>query len=63
MQEAQETQLQSLGWEDPLEWERSRKFHGQRSLVESMGSQRVGHDGMTVHMHEYLGNHHENQTG
>ena len=45
----QETQVQSLGWEDPLEkgmathssllaWE----FHGQR--LYSMGSQRVRHD-------------------
>ena len=34
----QETPIQSLGWEDPLEWLHSpvllpREFHGQRSLV------------------------------
>ena len=41
MQEKQETQVQSLGWEDPLEKVDSNplqyscleKFHGQRSLV------------------------------
>ena len=37
MQETQETQVQSLGWEDPLEEETAPtflpgKFHGQRSL-------------------------------
>ena len=48
--EMQEMKVQSLDWEDPLEkgmathssipdW----KSHGQRSLVGSMGSQRVGH--------------------
>ena len=40
MQEIQETQVQSLGWEDLLEEEMAThfsilagKFHGQRSLV------------------------------
>ena len=40
MQEEQETQVQSLGWEDPLEEEMAThfsilawKFHGQRSLA------------------------------
>ena len=40
MQEIQETWVQSLGWEDPLEegWQPTPvffpgKFHGQRSLV------------------------------
>ena len=35
----QDTQVRSLGWEDPLEWKQlptpvffPRKFHGQRSL-------------------------------
>ena len=50
---AQETQVRSLGGEDPLEKGMAtpssvlaREFHGQRSLgeVKSMGSQRVGHD-------------------
>ena len=45
----QGTQVQSMGWEDPLEKEMDPtlvflpgEFHGQRSLA-SMGSQRVGH--------------------
>ena len=40
MQETQETQVQSLGWEDPMEKEMAThssilagKSHGQRSLV------------------------------
>ena len=40
MQETQETGVQSLGWEDPLEEEMATqssilawKFHGQRSLA------------------------------
>ena len=53
MQETLETQVQSLGSEDPLEEEMATyssilagKSHGQRSLVgyQSMGSQRVIHD-------------------
>ena len=50
----QETQVRSLGWEDPLEKEMAThssilawRSHGQRSLVgysQSMGSRRVGHD-------------------
>ena len=49
----QETQIQSLGQEDPLETEMAthtsipawRNPHGQRSLVGySMGSQKVRHD-------------------
>ena len=49
-----ETQVRSLGWEDPLEKEMAihystpGKSHGQRSLVGSMGSQRVGHDWATL---------------
>ena len=47
----QETQFQSLGWEDSLEevWQLTPaflpgEFHGQRSLTGSMESQRVGHN-------------------
>ena len=54
----QEAWVWSLGWEDPLEKEMAThpstawKSHGQRSLVagswlQSMGSQRVGHDWAT----------------
>ena len=52
----QETQVRSLGWEDPLE--RGMSTHASilawRILwteepggLQSMGSQRVGHDGVT----------------
>ena len=52
IQEVQETQVQSLGWKDPLEKEMQPtpvflpgEFHGQRSLVGcSPGLQRVRHD-------------------
>ena len=37
----QETQLQSLGWEDPLE--KDMATHS-KILAQRMGSQRVGHD-------------------
>ena len=49
----QETQVQSLGWEDPLdkEWQPAPvflpgEFHGQRNLADysPLGSQRVGHN-------------------
>ena len=53
MQETQETQVRSLGWEDPLEKEMAThtsilawripwtvEFGG----LQSMGSQRLGHD-------------------
>jgi len=46
----QETQVRSLGWEDPLEKEKAtpvslpEKSHRQRRLLQSMGLQRVGHD-------------------
>ena len=53
MQKMQETQVQSLGWEDPLEtemathsslfaWKTPRTEEPGR--LQSMGSQRVGHD-------------------
>ena len=50
-----ETQVRSLGWEDPLEKEMAtppvllpRKFHGWRSLVGySPWGHRVGHDLVT----------------
>ena len=47
----QETQVQSLGGEDPLEKEMATtqvfvpgEFHGQRNLTGFMGSQRVEHN-------------------
>ena len=47
----QETQVRSLGQEDPLKKEMAThsiflpgKSHGWRSLLQSMGSQRVGHN-------------------
>jgi len=59
MQEEQETQVQSLGWEDPLEEEMAThfsilawKFHGQRSLA---GYSPWGHKELdtTEHTHSY----------
>ena len=52
MQETQEMQFRSLGWEDPLEEEMAptpplpRKSHGQRNLVgySPWGHKRVKHD-------------------
>ena len=62
MQETQETQVRALGREYPLEQEIathsiffSGKSHRQRSL-ESIGSQRVGHDWVTKHTHKYGAN-------
>ena len=49
----QETQVQSLGWEDPLEKEMATHsstlawtipWTEERGRLQSMGSQRVGHD-------------------
>ena len=49
----QETQVQSLGWEDPLEKEMATHFSTlawkiprtkEPSRLQSMGSERVGHD-------------------
>ena len=53
MQEIQETQVQSLGWEDPLE--KGKATHSsilawrvlwteESGGLQSMGSRRVGHD-------------------
>ena len=59
MQEEQEMQVQSQGWEDPLEEEMAphfsilaRKFHGQRSLA---GYGLWGHKELdtTEHTHSY----------
>ena len=63
MQETQETWVQSLGWEGPLEKEMAThssifpgKFHGQSSLA---GCSPWGHkeSDMTEHIHKY---HHGN---
>ena len=44
-----ETQVQSLGWEDPLEKEMATlawkiPWTEEPGMLQSMGSQRVGHD-------------------
>ena len=53
MQEIQETRIQSLGWEDPLEEEMATysrivawkiPWTGEPGRLQSMGSQRVRHD-------------------
>ena len=58
VQEMQETQVQSLGQEDPLEWEKatcssilSWKIPGTEEPggLQSMESQRVGHNSVTEH--------------
>ena len=61
MQEKQEMQVWSLGWEDLLEEEMAtcssilawKNSHGQSSLAgySPWGSQRGGHDGVTRHAH------------
>ena len=59
LQETQETWVQSLSWEDPLEEEMAahssilaRRIHGQRSLegYSLMGLQRVRHELATEHI-------------
>ena len=40
----QETQVQSLGWEDPLEKEMVLLLMEECGGLQSMGSQRVRHD-------------------
>ena len=48
MQEIQETQVGSLGWEDPLEEETATHFSIlARKTSQSMGSQRAEHDRVT----------------
>ena len=52
MQEPQETQVQSLGWEDPMEKGRATPVYltgespwtEEPGRLQSMGLQRVGHD-------------------
>ena len=60
MQEMQETQVQSLGWEDSLEGELATHFSilaweipwtEKPGMLQSMGLQRVRHDGTTEHAH------------
>ena len=55
-----ETEVRSLGWEDPLEKEMATHsstlawkipWTGEPSGLQSMGSQRVGHDGATSQLH------------
>ena len=61
MQETQETQIRSLGWEDPLEREMATHFSilawkipwtEQAGKLQSMELQRVGHDFTTEHKHD-----------
>ena len=60
MQEMQEMQVQSLGWEDSLK--KGMATHSsiltwripwtqEPGRLQSLGSQRVGHDGVTEHTH------------
>ena len=61
MQETQETQIWSLGWEDPLEKEMATHFNilawkipwtEQAGQLQSMKLQRVGHDFTTERKHD-----------
>ena len=63
MQETQETQIQSLGLEDPLQKEMSTHssiltwgipWTEKPGGLQSMGSQRVGHDQACKHTHTYI---------
>ena len=58
-----ETRVQSLGWEDPLEKEMAThsSTHAWKipwmekpGGLQSMGSQRVGHDLVTEHTHVHI---------
>ena len=60
MQETQETQVQPLGWEDPLEKEKATgtgilawriPWTEEPGGLQCMGSQRVRHDWATEHAH------------
>ena len=72
MQEMQETWVQSLGWENPLE-EEMASSHARRiprteepGRLQTMGSQRVGHDWATEHTqhpHPHPHTHTHNPTG
>ena len=63
MQEVQETQIQSLGPEDPLEKEMAMHssiliweipWTEELGGLQSMGSQRVEHDGACKHTHIHI---------
>ena len=60
MQEMQETQVRSLGWEDPLEEEMATHSSifawiipptEELGWLQSIGSQRVGHDLVHIDIH------------
>ena len=51
----QETWLQSLGWEDPLEkGKATHSWPGESHGLQSMGSQRIGHNWATFTSTSYL---------
>ena len=60
MQETQEMQVRSLGWEDPLEKENDNPLQcsclknpwtEEPGGLQSKESQRAGHDNVSVHTH------------
>ena len=62
MQDTQEVQFQPLDWEDPLEMEMATHSNilawkvpwtEEPGGLQSMGSQRIGHDRATEHAHAY----------
>ena len=71
MQEMQETWVQSLDWEDPLESEMVTLFSilawgipwtEEPVRLQSMGSQRVGYDWARVHTHTHTHTHSHTHT-
>ena len=70
MQDTQEMQFQPLDWEDPLEKEMA--IHSnilawkvpwtEPAGLQSMGSQRIGHDGATEHAYAYEKGHQSEPT-
>ena len=64
MQKAQEMQVQSLSWEDPLEQEMATcssvlawESHGQRSLVATIHAESNMTEQLSTHMHAHTHTH------
>ena len=64
MQKAQEMQVQSLSWEDPLEQEMAMcssvlawESHGQRSLVATIHAESNMTEQLSTHMHAHTHTH------
>ena len=71
MQETQETWVQFLDWEDSLEQKMATHSNilawkvpwtEEPDMLQSMGSQRIGHDGATEHAYAYEKGHQSEPT-